>query len=156
MLTRSLVTVLALIVASMAAPSCKADRSKPIPGAAEAEPAEPKAEPSTEPAPQPKTAPAGEDKKGAKGPTNLKVLPTTLSVAQVTQYMRKLVTRGLGVKCAHCHERGDFASDRNEHKKAARSMMQMTSVLNRQYFGGKNVLSCFTCHKGKEKPAAAR
>jgi hypothetical protein len=66
--------------------------------------------------------------------------------------MKNQVTRGLGVKCGHCHDTRDYAADGNQHKKAARAMMAMTHALNRQYFGGKQMLACFTCHKGRESP----
>jgi hypothetical protein len=210
MLTRSLVTVLALALAGATATSCKADKSKPRIDRADAapaggktpiatggsqppagepsdagaaqpaepgkepaepskEPAEPsKGEPSDEPAEPSKGEPGGakdppsEPGKGqprepadgdAKKPTNLKVLPTSLSLAQVNDFMKKQVARGLGVKCTHCHDKGDYAADTNEHKRAARSMIQMTSDLNKKYFDGKRILSCATCHKGREKPA---
>ena len=126
--------------------------------------AEPKTEPKTEPAGGGEAAgdtgapgaggqgqaPPGE---GAKKPTNLKVLPKSLSIAQVNDLMKKQIVRGLGVKCSHCHEKGDFASDKNEHKKQARSMMQMTANVDRKFFGGKPTVTCFTCHKGKDRPA---
>jgi hypothetical protein len=211
MLTRPIVTALVLFAASAAAPSCKADRSKPRLSAIDAEPvsskgqgtlakeadvggnpgqagaasgtgaegtrSDPKteppagpksqpAEPKSQPAGQksqlksapaePETEPAGAAKKAERKPTNLKVLPTSWSLAQVSDYMKKQVARGLGVRCTHCHEKGDFASDRSEHKKAARSMIEMTSALNRDYFPGHYTLSCFTCHKGKSKPRAPR
>ena len=211
MLTRHIVTALVLFAASAAAPSCKADRSKPRVSAIDADPdsskgqgalakeadvggnpgqagaasgagaeggqSDPKTEPPAGPKSQqaerkgqpaepksqlqgelaePKAEPAGAAEKAKRKPTNLKVLPTSWSLAQVSDYMKKHVARGLGVRCSHCHEKGDFASDRSEHKKAARSMMQMTSALNRDYFPGHYTLTCFTCHKGKNKPRAPR
>jgi Photosynthetic reaction centre cytochrome C subunit len=113
----------------------------------------PKGEPGTEPPPKPDDTEAKEDQ---ERPTNLKVLPKSWSTARVQDFMKKQVTRGLGVKCGHCHVKGDYAADGNEHKKAARSMMQMTDGLNRQFFNGKPTLSCFTCHKGQEKPPGAK
>lgn len=107
-------------------------------------------EPPSEPGKGQPREPADGD---AKKPTNLKVLPTSLSLAQVNDFMKKEVARGLGVKCTHCHEKGDYAADTNEHKRAARSMIQMTSGLNKTYFSGKRVVSCATCHKGHDEPA---
>ena len=52
--------------------------------------------------------------------------------AQVNDFMKKQVNRGLGVKCDHCHDKNDFASDANEHKVIARKMMQMTRSLDKQ------------------------
>lgn len=85
-------------------------------------------------------------------PKNLKVLPKKWSRAKVEDYMRSQLNRGLGVKCKFCHNTRDFASDENKHKEMARKMMRMTSGLNRQYFKGKEEITCFTCHKGKKEP----
>jgi hypothetical protein len=56
------------------------------------------------------------------------------------------------VKCSFCHEKGDFASDANPHKKVARKMISMTRKLDKKYLGGKGKLSCATCHHGKKEP----
>ncbi len=95
-------------------------------------------------------AAAAEDEDRAE---NLKVLPRTMTVDQVTEYMSKQVGRGLGVKCGFCHEGGDFAADGNPHKKKARAMIRMTADLNQRFFGGKRGITCFTCHKGHDEPA---
>ncbi len=134
---------------------------------AEAEPAAEPEPPKAEPGNQAATAGGGADGKTAGGdegadagkdkavkkPRNVKVLPRSLSTRQVTDFMKKQVARGLGVECDHCHDTSDFAVDGNKHKKAARAMMQMTGELNRLYFSSKQVITCFTCHQGKPKPA---
>ena len=126
-----------------------------------AEPEQPQAEPGSQPATggaDGKTAGGDESKGGGKDravkmPRNVKALPASWSMRQVTGYMKKQVARGLGAECDHCHDTSDFAADGNKHKQAARAMMQMNSQLNRVYFGGKQVITCFTCHQGKPKPA---
>lgn len=95
----------------------------------------------------------GRADKGVKKPRNVKALPRSWSTRQVTEFMKKQVARGLGAECDHCHDTSDFAADGNKHKRAARAMMQMTGELNRLYFGGKQTLTCFTCHQGKPEPA---
>ncbi|HWM87600.1 MAG TPA: c-type cytochrome [Kofleriaceae bacterium] len=145
--------------------------AKDAPATADAGAEAPPSEPATEPAdpppaePEPKPDEADQPGKGeesgkgeekgadASKPTNLKVLPRSWSLAKVNDYMKKQVGRGLGVKCLHCHKKGDYAADGNEHKTAARSMIGMTDGLNRQFFRGKRTVTCFTCHLGKEKPA---
>ncbi len=82
------------------------------------------------------------------GPTNLQVLPKKWSNEKVSRYMKQM-TRGLGVKCKHCHVKGDNASDKNDAKLAARKMLDMTRLMDRKYMGGKGRVTCFTCHKGK-------
>ena len=96
---------------------------------------------------------------------NLKVLPRNISKEQMDSVMKHF-TASLGVKCNFCHSFNqqtksmDFATDTNEHKQIARSMMKMTNQLNKKYFDIKNSksldakleVSCFTCHNGKEHP----
>jgi hypothetical protein len=125
-----------------------------------AEPEEPKAEPGDEPATgsgaDGKTAGVDQGKGGdrpVKKPRNVKALPGSWSTRQVTDYMKKQVARGLGAECDHCHDTSDFAADDNKHKQAARAMMRMNAELNRLYFRGKQVVTCFTCHQGKPEPA---
>jgi Photosynthetic reaction centre cytochrome C subunit len=135
-----------------------------------AEPQQPKAEPGSQPEAEPGSQPAtggGGDAKtgdgdGGKGggkdravkkPRNVKALPGSWSTRQVTDYMKKQVARGLGAECDHCHDTSDFAADNNKHKQSARAMMQMNAQLNRLYFSGKQVITCFTCHQGKPRPA---
>ena len=68
---------------------------------------------------------------------NLQVLPRDLTRDQLIAIMRTF-TRGLGVKCNHCHvvttttpkEELDFASDAKEEKRVARVMIQMTRQIN--------------------------
>jgi hypothetical protein len=142
-----------------AAPAGAADAGTDGEPAAKPEP--PAAEPAAPPATgggDGKTA-GGDDGKGGgkdkavKKPRNVKALPGSWSTRQVTDYMKKQVARGLGAECDHCHDTSDFAADDNEHKQAARAMMQMNAQLNRLYFSGKQVITCFTCHQGKPKPA---
>src|SRR3954470_8861308 len=71
---------------------------------------------------------------------NLKVLPKNTTKQQMDSIMRHF-SASLGVKCTHCHVRGndeqknfDFASDANNHKTVARDMMKMTTKINKKYF----------------------
>jgi len=141
----------------------KASPSTPGGGSDPAEDAgartKPPAEPENQPPAEPKTQPPAQpDKKprddGDSRPANLKVLPKTWSMAQVNDFMKKQVSRGLGVKCNHCHDKGDFAADGSRHKEQARAMIQMTGEMNRRFFNGKHELLCFTCHKGSAEPAS--
>jgi len=86
-------------------------------------------------------------------PKNLKVLPPGWSKSKVNDYMKKQVSRGLGVKCDACHVKDDFAADSNKKKLAARKMIALTDGINRDFFKKKPTVTCFTCHKGKEEPA---
>ena len=85
-------------------------------------------------------------------PTNLQVLPKKWSRKKVSSYMKKVVSRGLGVKCSYCHDTTDYAADNLSKKKIARQMMRMVSAINRSYFKGKSSVTCHSCHVGNKKP----
>ncbi len=58
--------------------------------------------------------------------------------------------------CAFCHQGNDFASDAKPQKQTARVMTQMTRTLNadwRDHVGSAGV-TCYTCHRGQNIPAA--
>jgi len=97
-------------------------------------------------------------------PTNLKVLPKTMSHDEVVKLMRTY-TGDLGVQCEFCHaqnpatHRVDPASDANPVKDTARFMITMTADLNNQYLEnlpGKRYadpITCGTCHRGESHPS---
>src|SRR4051794_3650176 len=63
----------------------------------------------------------------------------------------------LGMNCTDCHvdeSGGSWAryADDNDLKRTARRMMQMVSALNRASFGGRQVVTCNTCHRGTRRP----
>lgn len=60
----------------------------------------------------------------------------------------------LGQKCAMCHlvQEKDFPSDKKDEKRRARDMMRMAAEINRRTFDGKLAVTCWTCHRGDEKP----
>lgn len=109
-------------------------------------------------------SPAGEEEKPASpsGAENLKVLPHDITRPELIEVMKGF-TRGLGVRCQHCHvgEEGmpldefDFASDEKEMKRQARVMLEMVQAINTSYLPrveeGARV-SCLTCHHGNLHP----
>ena len=157
-----------------AAPACKKDNAKPNPAAlgdaagtgvaakpADAAPTAAKPGDAGAVAAAPadagaRSAPPGADAGAAADakPKNLKVLPKTWTTAKVNDYMKKQVARGTGMKCEACHVKGDFASDDNKDKLAARKMIALTDGINRDFFKKKPSVTCFTCHKGKKEVAA--
>ncbi len=92
---------------------------------------------------------------------NLKVLPRNTTKTEMDSIM-KHYAKSLGVKCNFCHVRGadgkrfDFASDENEHKDIARSMIKMTDRINKKFFKGRRdevpAITCFGCHNGNKHP----
>jgi hypothetical protein len=102
--------------------------------------------------------------------TNLKVLPKDISKDDLGKIMNGYKT-ALGVKCNFCHASGkadprrlDFASDEKPEKDIARSMMKMTSKINKKYFHIKGAeqpnavlaVNCISCHNGKAHPETAQ
>jgi len=69
---------------------------------------------------------------------------------QVQQAMA-LFTGSLGVKCNYCHT-NPFDKDDKPTKQTARRMIQMVFDLNRGNFGGRNAITCYSCHRGQPKP----
>ena len=91
-------------------------------------------------------------------PENVQVL-TAMSLKEVRAEM-VMMSDALDVKCSHCHVQGNFASDDNRNKIAARQMLRMTKSLNELYFASAPAtegtalghVTCFTCHRGSAKP----
>jgi len=63
------------------------------------------------------------------------------------------ISNSLGVTCAHCHTEA-YESDEKPMKQKAREMIAMTRTVNDRQFGGKQVLTCQSCHNGHAVPAA--
>jgi hypothetical protein len=58
----------------------------------------------------------------------------------------------LGVECTYCHVKEQWDKDDKENKQVARKMIKMVKDINGQ-LGGIGQVSCFTCHRGQERPA---
>ena len=87
----------------------------------------------------------------AQQPKNVKIL-TGMSRPEVQRVMNQM-RAGLGVHCHYCHVTGqDPSVDGTPQKARAREMMQMVIDLNQRNFGGKEMVTCFTCHNGTPRP----
>jgi len=98
------------------------------------------------------TPPAAPKKGGGGGPPrNLKVLKPE-EIRPIMGAMRA----SLGVQCTFCHVMGDNASDEKPEKLVARTMMKMMNDANATLSDAvKTKVTCYTCHRGKEKPESA-
>src|SRR5262245_50982014 len=63
------------------------------------------------------------------------------------------IANSLGVTCAHCHTT-EYVSDEKPAKEKARAMIRLQRSINEQYYGGKQVVTCQTCHAGQVTPQA--
>ena len=68
-----------------------------------------------------------------------------------------MFSASLGYDCVSCHS-SDLYNDRGAFAIAtpliqrARQMIVMMNTINRTYFGGQPRMSCFTCHRGQNRP----
>jgi photosynthetic reaction center cytochrome c subunit len=63
----------------------------------------------------------------------------------------------LGENCLYCHVtesagNWDRYADDNANKKTARRMIVMMSAINKTYFGGRREVTCYSCHRGGDRP----
>jgi outer membrane lipoprotein-sorting protein len=67
-----------------------------------------------------------------------------------------IFSAALGMSCEDCHRAGDaswdaYAAD-NPRKQMARSMIVMMAAINKTHFGGRQAVTCFSCHRGTDRP----
>jgi len=63
----------------------------------------------------------------------------------------------LGMSCENCHVANDskwenYAGDNSEKKKTARRMVSMMAAINKSFFAGRQVITCYSCHRGSDRP----
>lgn len=64
----------------------------------------------------------------------------------------RLFSGALGGNCDFCHMAGDNSKDDKATKKTARQMIVMVTSLNQTSFGGRTLVTCYTCHRGNSQP----
>jgi hypothetical protein len=76
----------------------------------------------------------------------------------VDQFMATMgfFSASLGMSCEDCHSADDrnwagFAAD-NARKQMARKMILMMQKINTDNFGGRQVVTCYSCHRGSDTP----
>ncbi|HVO98509.1 MAG TPA: c-type cytochrome [Bryobacteraceae bacterium] len=62
------------------------------------------------------------------------------------------ISVSLGVQCDTCHVAGKFEADDKRAKKTAREMIAMTMAINKNSFRGQTSVTCYSCHRGSERP----
>jgi photosynthetic reaction center cytochrome c subunit len=77
----------------------------------------------------------------------------------VDQFMATMgfFSASLGETCTDCHSAesgGNWAkyADDNPRKNIARGMIAMMNAINKTYFGGRREITCYSCHRGVERP----
>jgi len=77
----------------------------------------------------------------------------------VDQFMATMgfFSASLGETCTDCHSAesggnwGKYADD-NPRKETARRMIGVMNAINKTYFGGRREITCYSCHRGVERP----
>ena len=67
-----------------------------------------------------------------------------------------IFSAALGMSCEDCHRSGDsswanYAAE-SPRKRVARSMVVMMATINKTHFGGRQAVTCFSCHRGTDRP----
>src|SRR5258708_32588618 len=68
-----------------------------------------------------------------------------------------IMCASLGFDCSECHvgagtEKVDWAAD-TPRKLMARRMIRMTTAINRDNFGDRQMVTCWSCHRGRDRPS---
>lgn len=79
----------------------------------------------------------------------------------VDQFMQTMgvFSASLGMSCEDCHAADataweNYAKD-SPRKERAREMILMVQTINKQNFQGRQVVGCFSCHRGTDRPKVA-
>ena len=67
-----------------------------------------------------------------------------------------VMSAAVGSDCVGCHpsagtDHVDWALD-TQRKRTARRMVQIVAAINRDHFNGRQVVTCWTCHRGRDRP----
>jgi photosynthetic reaction center cytochrome c subunit len=84
-----------------------------------------------------------------KNVTELKDIPADQLVPAM-----QFISTSLGVNCETCHVADKPEADDKRPKKTAREMIAMTMAINKNAFHGQTQVTCYSCHRGAERPVA--
>src|SRR5260370_15577097 len=67
-----------------------------------------------------------------------------------------VMSAAVGFDCSECHtnagtDKVDWAADTTK-KVTARKMVSMVAAINRDNFGGRQMVTCWSCHHGRDRP----
>jgi len=87
------------------------------------------------------------------------VTTSTLKELPVDDFIASMgvISADLGLDCADCHpgagsDKVDWVID-TPQKKTARKMIEMVGTINKTNFAGVQMVTCWTCHHGRDIPA---
>src|SRR5581483_8185720 len=77
----------------------------------------------------------------------------------VNQFMATMgfFSASVGENCTFCHipessGNWDRYADDNANKRTARKMIVMVNAINKTYFAGRREVTCYSCHRGGDRP----
>jgi outer membrane lipoprotein-sorting protein len=97
-------------------------------------------------------SPANEGKTAEQVYKNIKAMQGT-PANELNQSMH-LMKGAVGLDCTYCHIEREWEKDVKPAKDVARKMIVMMNDINTRQFGGRQVVTCNTCHNGHPIPAA--
>ncbi len=104
-------------------------------------------------------APAAAPKAQTAGEAFKNVTTSTLKGLTVSDFLGSMgvMAAALGFDCADCHtgagtDKADWVVD-TPRKRTARRMVEMLATVNRTNFGGAQMVTCWTCHHGRNLPS---
>src|SRR5580700_6921577 len=67
-----------------------------------------------------------------------------------------IMSAALGFDCSECHtnagtDKVDWAAD-TPRKVISRKMVRMVAAINKDNFSGRQVVTCWSCHRGRDRP----
>src|SRR5258708_16956954 len=111
------------------------------------------------PAPQNAQAPAPQKAKMVEDVfKNVQALKG-ISVDDFLQTMG-VMSAAIGFDCSECHfnagtDQVKWEADDNPRKLTARRMVRMVQAINKDHFGNRQNITCWTCHRGRDRPATS-
>lgn len=69
-----------------------------------------------------------------------------------------IMSASVGFDCSECHigagtDKVNWAADDNPKKLTARRMVTMVTNINKENFGGRQNVTCWSCHHGRDRPS---
>ncbi len=69
-----------------------------------------------------------------------------------------IMSAAVGYDCSECHnnagtDKVNWAADDNPKKLIARRMVTMVAAINKDNFSGRQMVTCWSCHHGRDRPA---
>ncbi len=71
-----------------------------------------------------------------------------------------VMTAAVGYDCSNCHpgagtDAMDWVTDAKPEKRTARKMVEMVATINKENFGGAQMVTCWTCHHQADRPTTS-